>query len=305
VGNDTYVVDNTAEKLTENAGEGTDLVQSSVTWTLAANFEHLTLTGTTAINGTGNGSDNWLVGNGAVNTLTGGIGNDTLDGGVGADALVGGTGNDTYVVDNASDKLTENASEGTDLVQSSVTWTLATNFEQLTLTGASAINGTGNTAANVLTGNGAANTLTGGGGNDTFRGGAGTDTLSSSSTTSNDVYIWGRGEGADTLTDTGGTDQLQVLAGVTADQLWLRRVGNNLEASVIGTTDTFTVTDWYTSTANQVESFTTADGKKLTAAGAQKLVDAMASFTPPAQGQTTLPSNYQTALAGTIAANWV
>ena len=84
-GNDTYVVDNTADVVTENPSEGTDLVQSSVTYTLAANVENLTLTGTTAINGTGNALDNVLTGNTAANTLTGGAGNDTLSGGTGAD----------------------------------------------------------------------------------------------------------------------------------------------------------------------------------------------------------------------------
>ncbi len=304
-GNDLYIVDNTSDKITENANEGTDTVQSTVTWTLGSNLENLTLTGTSAINGTGNTGDNWLIGNGAINTLTGGTGNDTLDGGVGADSLVGGAGNDVYLVDNTSDKVVENASEGTDTVQSSVTWTLGSNLENLTLIGTTAINGTGNTLANVLTGNSAANTLTGGGGNDSYRGGQGNDTLTASVSTSNDVYIWGRGEGADTLSDAGGTDQLQILAGVTADQVWLRHVGNNLEISVIGGTDSFTISNWYTSSANQVESFKLADGKALQAANVQKLVDAMASLAPPAAGQTTLPTTYQTALNPVITANWV
>src|SRR4029079_3178489 len=116
---------------TENAGEGTDLVQSSVTYTLAPNVENLTLTGTTAINRTGHSLDNILLGNSAINTLTGGAGNDTLNGGAGNDTMIGGTGNDTYVVDSTSDVVTENASEGTDLVQSSVTYTLAANVENL------------------------------------------------------------------------------------------------------------------------------------------------------------------------------
>ena len=176
-GNDIYVVDNTGDVITENANEGTDLVQAGVTYTLAANVENLTLTGTTAINGTGNGLDNVLIGNSAVNTLTGGAGNDTLDGGAGADKLIGGLGGDTYVVDNTGDVITENANEGTDLVQSNVTYTLAANVENLTLTGTTAISGTGNALDNVLIGNSAVNTLTGGAGNDTLDGGAGADKL--------------------------------------------------------------------------------------------------------------------------------
>lgn len=305
-GDDIYVIDNTSDKITENASEGNDLVQSSVKWTLGTNVEHLTLTGTSAINGTGNTLDNWLIGNSAVNTLTGAAGNDTLDGGAGADSLVGGAGNDIYVIDNASDKITESASAGTDTVQSSVTWTLGANLENLTLIGASAINGTGNTLSNVLTGNNANNVLNGGGGNDTYRGGRGNDTLTSTVTASNDTYIWGRGDGADTLTDAGGADQLSILSGVTADQVWFRHVGNNLEVSVIGSTDSFTISGWYTSSANQVETFKLADGNKtLTSGNVQKLVDAMAQFSPPTAGQTTLPANYQTMLNPVIASNWV
>src|SRR4029077_15383287 len=125
---------NTGDSVTENANEGIDTVQSTITYTLGANLENLTLTGTTAINGTGNTLDNILTGNSAANTLTGGAGNDILNGGAGADTLRGGTGNDTYVVDAAGDSVTENANEGTDMVQSSVTYTLGTNLENLTLT---------------------------------------------------------------------------------------------------------------------------------------------------------------------------
>ena len=110
----------------EAAASGTDTVQSSVTWTLGTNFENLTLTGTTAINGTGNTDANSLLGNSAANTLVGLAGNDTLDGGAGIDSLVGGSGDDLYVVDNLADVVVETAASGIDTVQSSVTWTLGT-----------------------------------------------------------------------------------------------------------------------------------------------------------------------------------
>ena len=196
-GNDTYVVDNTGDAVIENANEGTDLVQSNVTYTLAANIENLTLTGTTAINGTGNALDNVLTGNSANNTLVGEAGNDRLVGGAGTDTLQGGTGDDTYVVDVSTDVVTENANEGIDTVESSVTYILAANIENLTLTGTTAINGTGNALDNVLTGNSANNTLVGGAGNDTMKGGTGDDTYVVDSIS--DIVTENANEGADTV----------------------------------------------------------------------------------------------------------
>ncbi|MDO8310463.1 MAG: calcium-binding protein, partial [Sideroxyarcus sp.] len=167
MGNDTYIVDSTADVITENASEGADLVKSSVTVTLAANLENLTLTGTAAINGTGNI---------LANTLTGNAGNNILDGGAGIDTFIGGAGNDTYIVDNIADIVTEAASAGTDLVQSSASYILSTNVENLTLTGTSNINGTGNTGINTIIGNSGNNILDGAAGIDAMKGGAGDDT---------------------------------------------------------------------------------------------------------------------------------
>src|SRR5690606_25826352 len=94
-GNDGYVVTNSAPTIVENASEGTDSVAASVSYTLSANVENLTLTGSALI-GEGNSQDNNLVGNSGANTLTGAGGNDTIDGGAGADSMIGGTGNDSY-----------------------------------------------------------------------------------------------------------------------------------------------------------------------------------------------------------------
>ncbi len=177
LGNDTYVVDNAGDTTVELAGQGTDAVLSSVTYTLAANVENLTLSGTAAINGTGNDLANVLTGNSAINVLSGGLGNDYLDGGINRDTLVGGAGDDTYVMDNASDITTELAGGGTDLVLSSITNTLQANIENLTLTGTANNSGVGNALANLLTGNAGANTLSGLDGNDKINAGAGNDTL--------------------------------------------------------------------------------------------------------------------------------
>lgn len=102
-GNDTYVVDNVRDVITELVNQGIDTEYASVKVTLAANVENLVLTGDAAIGGTGNGLANVLTGNAANNLLSGGSGNDTLIGGAGADKLTGGAGNDVFVFQSASD----------------------------------------------------------------------------------------------------------------------------------------------------------------------------------------------------------
>ena len=176
-GDDTYVVGSSGDRVTEAANGGLDVVRASVTHTLAANVENLMLTGVAKINGTGNGLDNGLTGNAAANTLMGGAGNDLLDGGLGADYLYGGAGNDVFVVDNGYDRAIELSNGGSDLVMSSVTYTLGSYVEKLTLTGTAAINGTGNSGSNALCGNTGANTLSGGAGNDKLDGNGGRDVL--------------------------------------------------------------------------------------------------------------------------------
>jgi serralysin len=173
-GNDTYVVDNAGDRITEAAAAGTDTVQSSITYRLGGTLENLVLTGTTAINGTGNSSANQLTGNAAVNSLSGGDGNDLLNGGAGGDGMRGGGGNDFYVVDNAGDRARESLNEGVDSVRSTVSFVLPSHIERLTLVG-TAGSGVGNDLGNTLVGNASANTLSGRDGRDSLTGGAGDD----------------------------------------------------------------------------------------------------------------------------------
>jgi trimeric autotransporter adhesin len=194
-GDDTYIVDNAGDAVIENVGEGVDLIQSSITYSLGINVENLLLAGSAAINGTGNAGDNAITGNAGVNTLTGGPGNDLMDGGAGADMLKGGAGNDVYVIDNAAEVITELVSEGTDVAKASVTYTIGANVEYLTLTGTAAINGTGNALNNVIVGNSAGNTLSGGAGADTMAGGTGNDTYVVDN--ASDVVTEGAGQGTD------------------------------------------------------------------------------------------------------------
>lgn len=174
-GDDTIVNDATDE--IADGGEGIDTVLSNTSVLLAdtkfSNIENIVLSGEENISATGDDADNSILGNMADNSL---------DGGAGADYLAGGDGDDVYILDNEGDIVTENEAEGTDLVQSNVTFTLSDNIENLNLDGEAAIDGTGNTLANVILGNDLANrldgvlnedTLVG----DTLIGGAGDDTL--------------------------------------------------------------------------------------------------------------------------------
>ncbi|WP_349601323.1 beta strand repeat-containing protein [Azospirillum argentinense] len=199
LGNDLYIVDNAGDLVVELADEGTDTINASVSWVLGANIENLTLTGSAALNGTGNALHNVLTGNGGSNlldggagndTLVGGNGNDTLDGGTGDDSLSGGAGNDVYIVDSAGDVVTELANQGTDEVRTSLAaYALGANVEVLTYTGSGPFSGAGNAQDNRLAGADGDDSLSGGAGNDTLIGGLGADTLDGGSGTDTVSYV--------------------------------------------------------------------------------------------------------------------
>jgi Ca2+-binding RTX toxin-like protein len=185
--------------------------------------------------------------------------------------LTGGAGSDTYVV-SAGDTVVEAANEGTDLVQSSVSWTLGANLERLTLTGTGAIDGTGNSLSNILTGNSAANVLTGGAGNDTLAGGLG-----------NDTYRINRGEGQDTISENDGTignsDVLLYGATINPLDLVLSRQVNDLRLAIHGSTDAVTIQNWFSApTTAQVETIQAGNGQTLLSTQVDQLIQAMASF---------------------------
>ncbi|MEJ8836100.1 calcium-binding protein [Ramlibacter sp. AN1133] len=232
----------------------------------------------------------WSIADVKAMALTGGPGADVLVGYAGDDAMVGNAGNDTMSAGTGNDRLDGGA-------------------------GADAL--AGQDGNDTLLGGDDNDNLQGGNGNDVLDGGSGNDALiggvydgywGTYNGTGNDTYLFARGGGQDTVYDNDGTagaqDVLSFGADIAENQLWLRRVNNNLEVSVIGTSDKVTIANWYSSTTWHVETLQVSDGKRLTDANVQNLVQAMASFSPPAMGQTTLPDDYQAALGGTIAANW-
>jgi len=153
-----------------------------------------------------------ITGSNYADTLTGNSGANVLNGLSGNDTMAGGAGNDTYVINVLTDVVTELTGGGTDTIQSAITYSLVDtdgaganggNVENLTLTGSSAINGTGNALANTLTGNSAANTLNGGAGNDVLYGGTGNDVLTGGTgSTSADTFVCNTSLSASTNKDT-------------------------------------------------------------------------------------------------------
>jgi Ca2+-binding RTX toxin-like protein len=169
LGNDIYI-DALGDAIVELSGEGNDTAQSASTFSLVLlqHVENVILTGSADVNASGNTAANRLIGN---------SGNNILNGQGGVDTMAGGLGNDTYYVDHAGDVTTEAPGGGTDLVSSSVSRTLSANIENLNLSGATNIDGNGNTAANKINGNAGNNILRGYEGADTLNGGAGNDIL--------------------------------------------------------------------------------------------------------------------------------
>ncbi|WP_210168345.1 peroxidase family protein, partial [Devosia sp. Root685] len=189
---------------------------------LGSNTDDAALNGATGANNSqlvlGLDGNDTLNGGAGNDILLGGAGNDIHDGGTGADIMGGGAGNDTYIVDNTGDIVDEAANAGTDQVNSSVSFTLGANVENLTLTGTTdGVNGTGNALDNTINGNDGENQLFGGGGNDTINGGADADLLDGG--TGNDTLNGGLGndsvtggEGDDTIIVSDGNDTLRYTA---------------------------------------------------------------------------------------------
>ena len=199
LGNDTYQVEVAGDIVSELAGQGRDTVRTTLTsYTLGANVEDLTYTGTANFSGTGNAENNSITGGAGLDNLNGGIGNDTLNGGTGGDVMAGGAGDDTYYVDAAGDLVNELAQVGMDTVNTTLSaYTLGSNVENLTYIGSGNFIGTGNSWMNLMIGGAGNDTLSAANGNDRLIGGAGNDTLDGGA--GNDVFVFAAGFGTDRI----------------------------------------------------------------------------------------------------------
>jgi len=255
LGDDYYVEESSADWVYEYTDEGLDTVERrfETNLVLKNNVENLILaSGIQTGNGneldnrvTGNAGDNRLAGldgkdvligldgndsmwgGNGDDRLLGGAGNDYLDGGAAVDYLEGGAGNDVYIVDDANDIVVEAVNGGADQVQTTASYAISDNIENLFLIGGANLNGTGNALDNYMAGNDASNALNGMGGNDTMVAGKGNDALIGGA--GDDKYVFDALSGSDNVDNTGGgNDGVFFTNGLTRDHLSFGRDGNDL-----------------------------------------------------------------------------
>ncbi|WP_280513962.1 calcium-binding protein [Ruminiclostridium herbifermentans] len=183
--------------------------------------------GSEALRGT-NGVD-YIYGGKGTDQLYGFAGNDYLDGEDGNDTLYGGDGADILLGGAGNDTLY--GENGDDILQ-------------------------GGAGDDILSGDAGNDILDGGAGNDTLTGGAGSDT-----------YIFGIGSGKDTVNNfdqnVSSVDIIKLGSGITENMLKIRRAMNDLEISIIGTTDSITIKNYYINDNYKVDKILFEDGSFL------------------------------------------
>lgn len=252
-----------SDAIKENANGGMDTVISSVDFKLGANLERLILTGTSDLIGRGNSFNNYISGNDGSNNLSGGGGIDTL---------IGGKGNDLYYVDTATDVIIELEGEGTDTIDSTVTYTLGANIENLTLDSSvlnGQINGTGNSLDNYILGNSLDNELRGLGGNDILNGSLGSDT-----------YLFGEADGIDTIIEASnsGTDQdmIKLEQSQTTDPVLVKDNGSLYV--FLDSNNYINITSQFQTATSGIERIEISDGQYITRSDIDTIINAMSDI---------------------------
>lgn len=178
-GNDRYVIDSLDDEIIELAGDGIDIVETTLaTYVLADGLENLTYTGTAGFVG---------IGNAAANVITGGSGDDTFLAGAGNDSFIGGAGLDTVdysavaaaVTVKLNGSVTQDDGQGGADQLIGIERVIGTAFDDLMI---------GDGGANVLIGGGGRDTLIGLAGNDVLVGGDGVANVLQGGT-GDDLYV--------------------------------------------------------------------------------------------------------------------
>jgi Ca2+-binding RTX toxin-like protein len=120
---------------------------------------------------------------------------------------------------------------------------------------------TGTEQANTIRGLGGDDTMSGLGGDDKLTGGTGNDVVDGG--TGNDGYFFNVGDGNDRITDSSGTDTLQLGPGITAGGVTLGRSANSLVLTLAGGAGSVTIDNYLVDPARQIENFQFADGSTL------------------------------------------
>ncbi|MFM6829070.1 MAG: cadherin domain-containing protein [Novosphingobium sp.] len=249
-----------------------------------------------------------LFGGAGDDRLDGGLGDDYLDGGIGADQIIGGAGFDGVDYSGSTASVSVNLASGT---------ATGGSAQGDTLSGIELVNGsacadtfTGSAASDIIYGNAGDDTILGGGGNDFLFGGDGNDTISAEAGndaldggagndilnggTGNDVYIITRASSVDTINnyDPLGTDIDTIgfsdaMVAIADRDLWFERLGDDLKISVIGTTSSVQITNWYlvtdaNSRANHKIDFIVASDRYSRTINIEALVTLMSGKTKPA-----------------------
>ena len=223
-GDDSYVVNNVGDVVTESPGEGRDTIYTTVNYTLPGNVEVMIAQGA---------ADLQINGNSLANTMFGNSGSNVIDGGAGADLMLGGLGDDSYVVDNVLDEVRENPGEGRDTIYTTANYTLSSNVEVLIAQGAADLQINGNGLANTVFGNSGSNVIDGGAGADVMTGGLGDDSYVVDNVL--DQVIENPGEGRDAIYTTANytlSGNVEVLIGRGSADLQIN--GNGLANTVFG-----------------------------------------------------------------------
>ena len=256
-GNDSYYVDNAGDVVVEGADTGLDIVRSSVSFALGANIENLVLTGTAAIDATGNELDNAIGGNVGANRIDGGLGNDTIFAGAGDDVVIGGDGDDRLNGDDGADRLDGGAGNdalaggaGNDALDGGDgnDTAFAGAGDDVVVGGAGDDRLDGGDGVDFVSGGVGNDTMTGGLGNDLMKGGAGNDQVVGgdgddglAGEAGNDKLDGGAGrdilaggEGDDRLTGGAGADTFVFRGTTGADTITDLKADDRIDVSALG-----------------------------------------------------------------------